>query len=761
MASDRWCEMYLYWIPVICIAVSFIAMVWQFILSRRNCFPENRRIKELRLLASGMVFVWSVGFGLYMYAISHCKDGDGNYLSAGELLFRSAIDSLNMFMFNIDGNVFDAISGAPQVRGWISLCVFVAGILTLWFIIVLIGARIWASIKSWWSSLFNSDEELCVFFGINEPSKILAKSIVNNPDQRKFRLIFVEFPLINENEMDSGWGSFVKSITHKVDTFKVAKNYHARLALANTPMDKIRMKSDNGPDHIFQRIGLSEVAHLIRHTNNRIHLFFLSDSEINNIRSVSVLKNDLTIIEKARSYECKFYCHARYNSIHRVVEDEHTQDNMIVKVVDSSHICVEMLKQHVELQPVSYVSIEKDATVSSPFNALVVGFSEVGLEAVRFLYEFGAFVKTGSTNNRVERSDFHCHVVDKNMSDLAGLFVANAPSVQPSMPFKKDEPHRDSQITLHQMDSQSVDFYWHLEQWIKKLNYVVVTLDDDETNISLAVRIFRLAIRYRDDMENFRILVRIRHDEDNHICDIAEHYNRLWAAEMHSTDKKKRTHQKEIAATDRLHAPITLFGSEDTIYTYEYIINEKLENNAKLFKERYDRAMKAMRSQSGGKEEEMQGWENEQKDLMQLVGDYKGYSPTYSGMMRLRRIQSQNFENCYHLYTKKKLAMEALGENYSILTQHQLSRKDNDTTYVWKEGAKSEDSVIRVLDVLAQTEHLRWNASHEILGYRDNGTEKDKDEARLQHGCLKPWQDLSTFYHSYDYNIVDVSLDMV
>lgn len=124
-------------------------------------------------------------------------------------------------------------------------------------------------------------------------------------------------------------------------------------------------------------------------------------------------------------------------------------------------------------------------------------------------------------------------------------------------------------------------------------------------------------------------------------------------------------------------------------------------------------------------------------------------------------MQSQNFENCYHQYTKQKLAMDALSEKYSILTQHLLSRKENDTTYVWKEGVEPDSSVIRVLDVLAQTEHLRWNASHEILGYRDSGTENDKDEARLQHGCLKPWQNLSALYHSYDYNIVDVSLGMV
>ena len=36
-----------------------------------------------------------------------------------------------------------------------------------------------------------------------------------------------------------------------------------------------------------------------------------------------------------------------------------------------------------------------------------------------------------------------------------------------------------------------------------------------------------------------------------------------------------------------------------------------------------------------------------------------------------------------------------------------------------------------------------------------------QDETRLLHGCLKPWNELSIPVKSYDYNIVDVSLDII
>ena len=121
-----------------------------------------------------------------------------------------------------------------------------------------------------------------------------------------------------------------------------------------------------------------------------MHLFFLTNVDDDNIQAVGNLKRDLTVIKAADAGVRQiFYCKARYNSVHRVIEDELTHDKVIVKVVDPSHISVEILKQDVRLHPASFVKIEPDATVSSDSNALVVGFGEVGYDTVRFLYEFG------------------------------------------------------------------------------------------------------------------------------------------------------------------------------------------------------------------------------------------------------------------------------------------------------------------------------------------------------------------------------------
>ena len=125
-------------------------------------------------------------------------------------------------------------------------------------------------------------------------------------------------------------------------------------------------------------------------------------------------------------------------------------------------------------------------------------------------------------------------------------------------------------------------------------------------------------------------------------------------------------------------------------------------------------------------------------------------------------MQSQNFENCFHVHTKQRLAKCALGaDEYAALTDHLLFRKNNEIDYHWKSHVQPKANITRVLDTLAQTEHLRWNASHEILGYQNVGDETFKDEAKLLHGCLKDWEQLSVRTQSYDYNVVDVSLDII
>ena len=720
-----------------------------------------------RALTTSFIVVLLAGFVVYdvgMY-ISH------EPLSLLTNVPMAIIHAFEMFLLHSDA----AAIHAPFHENWVymafySLVHLLSAMVTLVFVLKHFGYNIVAGFRMLFEAYLPGDKrETYVFWGLNDASFLLARSIREHygRQDKDYRIIVVR------TNNDSQSTSARNGMERLFNFLSLRNNDLDRLIeldclTTSTYTDLIHLSLDDldesgHADILHRHLDLGLLARIIsRKTSGTVHLFFLTDNDNDNIQAVGNLKRDKTIATIPEDGKnVTLYCKARYNSVHRVIEDEQMQERLTVKVVDSSHISVEMLKQDVRLQPVSFVDVNGDGTVSSDFNALVVGFGEVGYDAVRFLYEFGAFVKSGSGSDKVERSGFRCDVVDKDIKHRAGLFAVNAPSISRQMSYDERVWDHRTPITLHDMDIHSVDFYNHIEAMIGTLNYVVIALDDDEQNVSLAVRIFRLAVRYRKDLDQFRILARVRYDKGGHLQKITEHYNRLWAAQTRSDEASRHIHQHVVKNSDKLNEPITLFGSMSSTYSWDYIVSDRLKNEAKRFKERYDHSIIAMNGAGANAAITPLEWESEHRDLMQLTDEYKGFSPTLSGIMRLRRIQRQNMENCFHQLTKQALAMAALSEeDYALVGPNYLIRHENETHYQWKNHAPVA-AVERVLEVLAQTEHLRWMASHEILGYREDDTEDDKDEARLLHGCLRPWQELTTRVRSYDCNVVDVSLGIV
>lgn len=710
-----------------------------------------------KYLTTAFIAVWIFGFMVYdigMYT--------GNPWSLLGNVPMAIVHAFGIFILESDVSAIHE----PFHNNWFFMAAFsmvhlLAAVVSLIFVLKYFGFSVIAAIRR--KLIHSSKKDTYIFWGMNDATYYLARDINDNPDVTDYRIVIIRTN--TDSSADSsrnGIDRLLNFLSLKSRDLERLKELDCITANTFTSLAAINPQTDNGAadDILGRALRLKSVRRIIgRYTTGAVHVFFLSDDADANIRAVSNLSKDRTIQEFARKGKVRLYCHARYNSVHRVIEDEQTNANIDVKVVDSSRISVEQLKDNRELQPVNYVKVESDATVSTPFNSLVVGFGEVGLDAVRFLYEFGAFVKTGSeAAGKVTRSEFRCRVVDRNMDDLAGLFVANAPSIRPSLKYKPDDDSADAPIELYKLDCGSVAFYENLASWVKDLNYVVVATGDDETNISLAVRIFRLAVRYRADLGNFRIMVRIKKDDNRHIFGIAQHYNRLWDAEQHRTGESG-LNEDFVSATQPEDSPITLFGMAEDTYTYKYIVRDQLIESAKKYKAKYDQSIYENERKSDPNARMSKSWDEEEQELMQLADNkYKGFAPTYSGLMKLRRTQEQNIENSLHKGTKTELAEKALGREYPKLRE--LQRANMTVTYSWKDNGNAPTGKFqRVLDTLAETEHLRWNASHEILGYRP--TNGKKDEARLLHDCLRPWEELSTEVKSYDYNVVDVALNII
>lgn len=653
---------------------------------------------------------------------------------------------------------------------------FLAAGLSMLFVVKHFGFNIIQRLRMWWIAKFPLSfkrEDTFLFWGYNDATKDLAKSIIKHygEDHKAYRIIIVR---TDKDETDTPED---KTAFSRIFNF---------ISMRNAEIDSLReldcltvgiydcLKRDEDSDSstcrdiLKSKLNLKSLSHiLLRKTTKKIHLLFLLDDEKENIRWMNILLKDSTIekfVSKTHR-EVKFYCHARYNSVHRVTEDLNSSDRIKVKVIDSSHINVENLKLKEDLLPVKYVNVEKDATVSTPFNSLVIGFSEFGQDAVRFLYEYGAFVRSGSTNADVKRSEFHMRVVDKRMDEVAGPFVANAPAINVSAPFVtsvKGMNNPDALITLNKMDCQSIEFYKGLETWIKDLNYIVIATENDELNISLAVRIFKMAARYREGMEKLCILTRVHEDEDGVIKETADYYNLLWKAQCAVKEYNgKISTQSEIKRSHVAALPIYLFGLDKETYTYKNIIDESMEQQAVEFKERYTASTQKDYIKPQSRED--YAWYKEIRDNILFIEKDSDNNPTLSAIMGIRRMQGQDYANCFHSATKKILAQEALKKSGlpKEFSWNLLTRKFKTIEYMVKDGAVVVPQVFRILNVLAQTEHLRWNASHEILGYVKGGTFPSRNEVKMQHSCITDWHELTPEIQSFDYDFVDLTLNII
>lgn len=723
------------------------------------------------LLGWSFAIVWIYGF--FVYDIGMCT---GDWISLVTNAPMAILYAFKIFLLDSDvSEIHEAYHGSWAYSLNFALVHLLAAIVSTLFVIKYFGFNILAKFRLWRESKFKDVDESYVFWGFNDASEKLIESIKSYYQKYRpsdtYRIILVR---LNNNDDDNpetrtGIGRIFDILS--IPTSELEKLQELKCLTVGTYSNISKINANEDDDVLGTSFSLRSLKRFLENrTRNKIHMLFLGENENENIHAVSLLmkdkslKNFVNTGEDENDAESKrevlFYCHARYNSVHRVIEDRFMTGNMRVKVIDSSHISVENLKLNENLLPVNFVKVEKDATVSSDFNSLVVGFSEVGQDSVRFLYEYGAFVKSSSTDTDVKRSEFRMHVVDKNMADVAGPFIANAPAINVSVPFIKDMENPNALITLNKMDCRGIEFYNKLETWIKDLNYIVIATDNDELNISTAIRIFKMAVRYRANMEHLCILTRVHEDEDGNISQTAAYYNRLWKAQCAAKDYNgKMATQTKVKRGEEVTMPIHLFGLDKETYTYENIIDDSMEQQAVEFKERYtastgDNYVKPQSRKDCA-------WFKEIRKYLACIEDDRDNNPTLSAIMGIRRMQGQDYANCFHATTKRVLAKEALKEAGlpKEFSWESLTRDKDTIEYRVNNGSKVAPQVFRILNVLAQTEHLRWNASHEILGYVSDG--ELRNEIKMQHPCIKDWQDLTPYTQSFDYNFVDLVLNII
>lgn len=729
--------------PVAVVLSSFWSLIQSLFLrfknrwsghAKDNPLPEDyKHQRNMKFLGIIMLWIWSCGWVFYFIAIEIARSPSGG----AEVLFRSALNSLLLFAGNIDSTLLSEVSGCELLRGLISCTGIAAVVCTATLILNMLLLRVMAYMHLKHILINNEHNHLYLFFGLNDATKQLAESICKDDSRSVF--VFVESnidvkPDQNEEKTD-GWKNIVTTLAFRRRNYTDIENdnRHA-LAIASCSICHLEKETSD----VLGNIGLTVVKRLLGELSTvddgELHVFFLSEDRDSNVRSTCFLANDDMI--GSPGFQTTIYCHARRNGVNRIIEDLGLAEEkkISVKILDSSYLAMEYLKRDVKNHPVSFVDIKtlqdnNPGAVGSEFVSLVMGFGETGQEAVNFLYEYGAFVHEKATEKDSFRSPFSCHVVDNRMTKLEGPYIAGIPGVSCTKcngeKVNEDKGNKDgsSMIYFYPYDYRSDDFYTKvLAPIVKKLNYVVVAVGDDELNITVAVEILRYVRKHRDNLVNFCIYVRAYEKGTfKYLNDIAKHYN----MRLNEDDKNK---------TEK----IILFGQNEQIYTYSLVVEDEYLVKGKLYYETY-------RSLRIDPENDEGTWEQRRKDTMGKPGSTK-----WERMTKIKRKEGQDRSNALHARTKMLLLGKTVGtenmKDFALRVLDKRTEKGYTVSYPQLSGSEN----LLMLN-LAMCEHLRWNAAHEILGYVNNTTEHECNELKRQHNCLTPWQQLDKESNAVSY----------
>lgn len=627
-------------------------------------------------LLGAFIIVAVLGIVYHMFLFSYVTFHSFSQFDSGisRLLF-SIQYSLEMFIANtiiFKSEVIEAMKLNP-ILFYLYVPIYGMAVMTSGFAIFHFLSR---RLHNWFWLTFNkpdSTNKAHIFIGINSASKNLAEDIYANNQEKNKRedIIFIDLP----DQKDNPQGISIWDI--------IARFFKDRGEVEDLNKYTILKAGKN----------FSKLVQWLKNPNTVVYI--LSDNQNTNI----------SILESLWEYNCKIFCHAQkdglFNHYDRLTDVE---DRIIF--IDSSFLAVESLKKSEgenKLLPVHYVDIATDSYteaslgyVKSDFNCAVLGFGETGREAVKFLYEFGAFP---DMNNH--KSPFKCHIFDCNLEAATGEFPVDLETLCSST----DGSH---EFELHHCKVGANTFRRQMLELVSQLNYIIICLGNDDLNLKIALDIAEYAtLQNRDTSRNFCIAFR---------------QTKISKLNYDTLQKANATYN------NCLHA----FGTSESIWKKNIISNESMENEARKFFDSYANLSKELLSKLGW---DTPDWEQRNKDSR---------NSDYGKRCKARRQIAQDFSNCLHVTTKRILCKGA------DINADMILPVNDKTTH-----CTGHNKVL--LERLAVCEHLRWEASHIMLGYRT--TTGKTEDARKLHCYIKPYAELDEITKHFDWLVVKNSID--
>lgn len=674
----------------------------------------------LKTLGAAMYLIFSVGCMLYLYALIfiHQAPTDSYRLITGwEYVFRPMACAFDMFMLDIDSNIMDQLGNHALLRASISTVAVLAMAFTLSLILGLLFTRFYSYLKlRGYAMPFRTPDHLYIFFGTDSRAEHLALDIYKQHqsdsginERWKTVLVNTSSDTVEGSSIEpqNGVDGIIGAFTQRRSLFSLARRCNGVVALASQAPRNIADVSAHAD--ILEYIDLSTVKRLIRRMTRRreprIDIFFLSPDNDYNINNLHALASDRTIAEFCERHPYKLYRHVGVAGGY----ESSTEDLLIADdsarhtfILDDTKMAVEALAFNPDATPAHYLRT-KDAAVwvDEVYTAVILGFGPTGQAALDYLFEHTAFM---AKNNRNKRSKVRILVADKDMESLKKAYLDARPALR-DMTAGCDEPVDDDSVEIEYLNvdvTNKTNIIREIDNYISQLNYAVIALGSDELSISAARTMAETYRRANADC-SFMPFIAVR-------CLESEHYVRM-------KDSARRI--KTFFSTK-----ICIFGDPQSTFTHHTVVKETLAEKAQVY-------FRAYALVSDDKDKKVDNWWARRDDLLARRGQN-----TVHAVTEIRYKEKQDIANVLHKQTKILLLKRALGT-----VPHY------------------EDLSAEIRDDLAATEHLRWIAAMQIMGFTPGAT---KDMAAKKHNTMEPWSKIDningTNYQKYDRLVVKVTL---
>lgn len=694
-----------FFISLSILLISLCFLVWSLYRRIRCSNDATKSIYTRRLFQWWAFSTFASGFFVYFIGFNF----SGTSSSTLVYILRPIISALEMFLSKSDLiAVYDGCKSNPYYMTLFTITHASAVAVSACFAISCLGKRIQQKTrKLFWLLQSKKNHTINIFFGLNEQSFLLARKIYTEDKNNLERIIFIDYPDESKDYAHRlTFGHIFGLFSYK--SVQLNKINDIKYLLFNASFNPATIK--NAAD-ISVYPEFNYIMKLNKNSNT-IRMFFLSDDEDTNVKSMlNILKCD-----KLNKSYIKIYCRSRHNCVNNTLEIQSSEKASVSIIDDSQHSIISLKtitsqndNNKYVAHPINFVDIDtNNSCVISDFNAMIIGFGTTGQDALRFIYEFSAF-----PNKDGEKSTIHCDIYDSCMSQIKANIINEIPFLATPQ----------EEISLHNIGTDSIEFWETLKSSINSLNYIVVATGDDDRNITIASQLYEFTNQYRNNFDKFHIYIRI------YKCE-----NKLRLEQL-------RDYYKNNNNTD----VITIFGSIEDIYTKKQIIDNSFLDDAKVFYKNYAKTYNEIFIDKQITED----WDIRHNNWAD------GCNNLMLGYRSLRRQENQDTSNCLHSYTKRTLLGNTIVPH--SLPDFPFTQDDN--------TSESNKNLFNRLTNLSICEHLRWNASHLMMGYIEMPEEnketetKSCNEATKQHKYITDWRNLDTGIQRYDYIVVKTTIN--